>query len=116
MNWKYTERLKQINFLIKNKATGSPKEMAKKLGLSERAWFKVRDMLIYDLGLPIAYCTTKKTYYYTEEGSFEIGFKRISKDKSNDINGGHKIFFGHCTFSSVSAFSFESPFNIGRRY
>lgn len=83
------ERLKKIDQLILRKATGSPKELAKKLGISERAWYKLRDQLINDLDLPIKYCHYRRSYFYTEEGEFIIGFKRIDKKKSQQINGGY---------------------------
>jgi predicted DNA-binding transcriptional regulator YafY len=85
---KYAERLKQINYHIKQHGTGTPKEFAKKLGITERSWYKLRDSLIHDLGLPIAYCHIKRTYYYTEDGSFEIGFRKITNDKKSKIAGG----------------------------
>jgi predicted ArsR family transcriptional regulator len=31
-------RVERIDFLIRKKSTGTPKELAKKLGLSVRAW------------------------------------------------------------------------------
>jgi hypothetical protein len=75
---KFISRLNYINYLIKTKSTGTPKQLARKLGLSERGWHKLRHELVNDLDLPIAYCNTKKTYYYTMEGNFEIGFKKKS--------------------------------------
>ena len=118
MLWKYTERLNQINYLIKQKATGCPKEFAQKLGITERAWYKLRDSLIHDLELPIAYCPIKRSYYYTEEGSFEIGFKKLSENKKSNISGGNisSNFFAQCTFNSVAHFSFVSPYDIVRSY
>lgn len=118
MLWKYTERLSHINHLIKQKATGCPKEFAKKLGITERAWYKWRDSLVNDLGLPIDYCPIKQTYYYKEEGTFEMGFRRMSDDKKANISGGNIFsnFFTHCNFSSVSHFSFVSPHDIVGSY
>ena len=115
---KYTERLLRINYLIKQKATGCPKEFAQKLGITERAWYKWRDSLINDLGLPIDYCPIKRTYFYTEEGTFEIGFKKLSDSQMAQISGGNIFsnFFSHCTISSVSHFRFVSPYDIVRGY
>jgi hypothetical protein len=75
---KLQHRFVYLNYLLKNKATGTPKELASKLGLTERAWYKLRDQLVNDLELPIAYCNERRSYYYTEEGSFEFGFRRFS--------------------------------------
>ncbi len=72
MLFKLRQRLSYLNQLIKQRATGSPKELARKLGITERAWYKLRDELINDLNLPIDYCPHSRSYVYTEEGSFEI--------------------------------------------
>lgn len=92
MIWKYYQRLRYINQLIKTKATGTPKELAHKLGITERAWYKLRDELVNDLNLPIQYCPHNRSYVYTEAGSFEIGFKKLSDDQSANLNGGRNIF------------------------
>jgi hypothetical protein len=73
---KLQQRMEYLNYLLKNKATGTPRELATKLRITERAWYKFRDQLINDLQLPIAYCPKQRTYYYTEPGSFEFGFKK----------------------------------------
>jgi predicted DNA-binding transcriptional regulator YafY len=88
MIYKLTQRLTYINHLIKTQKTGSPKEMAEKLGVSERCWYKLRDELVNDLQLPIAYCNYRKTYYYTTDGNLEIGFKPLNADKAEKIKGG----------------------------
>jgi hypothetical protein len=91
MLFKLRQRLSYLNQLIKQRATGSPKELARKLGITERAWYKLRDELINDLNLPIDYCPHSRSYVYTEEGSFEIGFKKIPPDKAANLNGGKSI-------------------------
>ena len=88
MLWKLHQRLTHIDRLIRLKATGSPKELAKKLCITERAWYKFRDELINDLHLPIAYCPHSRSYIYTEAGSFEIGFRKLPKDETANLNGG----------------------------
>lgn len=80
-----------LNHLIKQRATGSPKELSRKLCITERAWYKLRDELINDLNLPIDYCPHSRSYIYTEEGSFEIGFKKILPNKAANLNGGKAV-------------------------
>lgn len=92
MLFKVHQRLTYLNHLIKQRATGSPKELAKKLCITERAWYKFRDELVNDLNLPINYCPHSRSYVYTEEGSFEIGFKKIPPDKAANLNGGKGMF------------------------
>lgn len=88
MTLKILNRLEQIDHLIRTKATGTPKEMAQKLGISERAWYKIRDELINDLNFPIAYCSIQRTYYYTASGKFEAGFKYMTNEQKENLNGG----------------------------
>ncbi len=83
---KICQRLIYLDRLIKLKATGTPKELSQKLGVTERAWYKYRDELINGLNLPIVYCSFCRSYIYTEEGSFEIGFRKINDDENEDLN------------------------------
>ena len=91
MLFKLRQRLSYLNQLIKQRATGSPKELARKLGITERAWYKLRDELVNDLNLPIDYCPHSRSYIYTEEGSFEIGFKKIPPDTAANLTGGKAV-------------------------
>lgn len=83
MLYKLLNRLAFLDLLIRKRATGCPKELAKRLGITERAWYKIRDELINDLGIPIAYDPHTKTYYYTEAGQFVSRFVR--KSDADDI-------------------------------
>jgi hypothetical protein len=93
MLWKICQRLTYLDRLIKMKATGTPKELAQKLGITERAWYKYRDELVNDLELPINYCPYTRSYIYTEEGNFEIGFRKLLKDETANLNGGKTTFY-----------------------
>ena len=93
MLFKLRQRLSYLNQLIKQRATGSPKELARKLCITERAWYKLRDELVNDLNLPIDYCPHSRSYIYTEEGSFEIGFKKIPPDTAANLTGGKSSFW-----------------------
>jgi hypothetical protein len=101
---KYLNRLEQIDYLIRNKATGTPKEMAKKLGICERAWYKLRDELVNDLNLPIAYCSIQRSYYYTISGKFEVGFKYLTDDKKEKLQGGRSILRNYTSILSIFNF------------
>jgi hypothetical protein len=99
MLFKLRQRLSYLNQLIKQRATGSPKELARKLGITERAWYKLRDELVNDLNLPIDYCPHSRSYIYTEEGSFEIGFKKLPPDKAANLTGGKAVLATFIHFS-----------------
>ncbi len=104
MLWKLHQRLTYLNQLIRTKATGSPKELAKKLCITERAWYKFRDELVNDLNLPINYCPHSRSYVYTEEGSFEIGFRKLPKNESEKLNGGKGVLatFSHYFWQKIA--------------
>jgi hypothetical protein len=86
--FKLTNRLQYLNHLISKKCTGTPTQLAEKLGLSERGWYKLRDELVNDLELPIEYCNYRKSYQYTQEGNFEIGFKPLTDKQKENLSGG----------------------------
>ncbi len=108
MIFKVQQRLVYLNKLIKLKATGTPKELAQKLELTERGWYKLRDELVNDLNLPIAYCPFSRSYVYTEDGSFEIGFKKLNPDKTANLNGGRmQMVLFTSIFSTTNSWYFK---------
>jgi len=66
-------RLNRIDQLIRIKGTGTPAELADKIGISERSTYEyIR--LMKDFGAPVLYSRERKSYYYQEEGRFLISF------------------------------------------
>ena len=63
-----------MHYLIKNKATGTPDQFARKVGLSRRSLFLWIEQLKDDFNFPIAYDPDRKSYFYTSEGEFVFGF------------------------------------------
>ena len=64
---KYIDRLRRIDFLLRTKAAGNAKSLAKKLHLSRSCALEyLKEMK--ELGFPIKYCSKRKIYYYDEEG------------------------------------------------
>lgn len=74
----YVNRLQKLDRLIRLKATGNPKELAKKLGLSERIIYEYINTM-KEMDAPIRYSFTYRSYVYTEEGNFNLGFKVVSE-------------------------------------
>ena len=66
-------RLEQLDNLIRLKATGDPKTLARKLNISLRAVYDYINVL-KSLGAPINYNRHKGTYYYDEQGHFHFKF------------------------------------------
>lgn len=60
---KQIERLRQAHKLILNGQTGTPKEFAMRLHISERRLFDIIDDM-RSMGAPIQYSRIQKTYYY----------------------------------------------------
>lgn len=88
------EKLEKINTLIRLKATGTPKDLAKKLNTTKRTVFRIIKQL-KEMGCPIYYDKQRGSYCYEEKGKlvfkFEansIDFKTIEETK----NGGGKCF------------------------
>ena len=70
------QRLSRIDQLIRIKGTGTPSELAGKIGISERSLYDYLKIL-KEMGAPVKFSRNRGTYYYNEEGRFRISF--ISK-------------------------------------
>ena len=68
------QRLRRIDQLIRVKSTGTPAQLAGKIGISERSTYEyIR--LMKEFGAPVEYSRQRKSYYYKEEGTFTISFQ-----------------------------------------
>ncbi len=57
--------LQRTQDLIRRKATGTPRELANRLEICERTWYRILEEL-KDTGLPVAYCKERQSYYFAE--------------------------------------------------
>lgn len=90
---KLVNRFIYLDALLKKRATGTPGQLAQRLGLTERAWYKLRDELVNDLDVPIAYDPHAQTYYYREEGQLVFTFQRkLTTDDMEKLEGGRWLF------------------------
>ena len=62
-------KIKQFIQLVEKERTGSPKEVAKKLLVSDRMIHNYVNVLRTHFDAPIEYNRYKKSYCYTEEGA-----------------------------------------------
>ena len=60
--YEYQEKLNRIQELAEKKATGSPKELAIRMNMSERTLFRFVQN-IKEQGIPMEYCRKTNTYY-----------------------------------------------------
>jgi predicted DNA-binding transcriptional regulator YafY len=72
-------RLERMDQLIRLKATGSPKEFAARLQISESMMYNYLDLL-KSLGGPIRYCKQAGSYEYASPVRLELGY-RTEKNK-----------------------------------
>jgi len=92
---KQLERLRKIHQYIKMENTGTPKEFALKLQLSESQLYNVLDDLKIK-GFPIIYSRTSKSYLYTNDCELKIQYsvELLTTQEKIKIAGGYlKNFF-----------------------
>ncbi|HYW96555.1 MAG TPA: HTH domain-containing protein [Bacteroidales bacterium] len=69
----FINRLKRIDFLVYTRTTGTPSELAVKLGISVRSIYDyINDMR--ELGAPVVWSNNDRSYVYIEEGRLHISF------------------------------------------
>ena len=71
----------RIDSLIRLKVTGSPECLAGTIGVSRRQLLKILKDMKEHFHAPIKYNSLRKTYIYTEEGCFSIGFQKSKKEE-----------------------------------
>ncbi len=112
---KLLQRFEYLDRLIRFKNTGTPAELAEKLGVSESTLFQCLKELREDLQMPIAYDADKQSYVYTEEGKFFMGFlRKLSHDEMAKIKAGtsyvsSKNFYENFTKKLCTPILSESP-------
>jgi len=75
----YLERMHRIDRLIRLSATGSPNQLAVKLGISKRMVYKYLDEM-KKLGAPIEYDKCRNSYIYTAQGQLLVAFNSSEKN------------------------------------
>jgi predicted DNA-binding transcriptional regulator YafY len=69
----YFDRLQNIDRLIRVKGTGTPKQLAQRLHISESLLYEYLSFM-KEQGAPIAYCKNRRSYYYECQGGFNLRF------------------------------------------
>jgi len=85
------KRLERVDQLIRMKATGSPKDLAQRLSLSERSIYDLINQM-KSLGAPIIYNSLRGSYEYEESGQFRCQLT-FEKGMHQRISGGISEFF-----------------------
>jgi predicted DNA-binding transcriptional regulator YafY len=68
---KFISRTRRLDYLIRRKSTGSPAQLANRLGVSEATIYRYIQEL-KDMGAPIKYCRERQSYKY--EKDYELEF------------------------------------------
>lgn len=89
--YNYINRIERMDSLIRRKSTGTPKELAQKLNISERWLYIFLDELRTELDCPIRYDRRRRSYIYEIPGRVTIGFKsEIEIEEMKKVSGGRK--------------------------
>jgi len=79
----------RLHKLIEDETTGTPKEVANRLHISERLVYLMIDQL-KDYDAPIAYDRSRKTYYYSEYFDLDVNISVCIRNKQEKT----ELFFG----------------------
>lgn len=77
-----TELIQRVDRLIRMKATGTSRELAKRLGISKTTVYEIIEIMKY-MGADIDYCNKKRSFFYLTDKVLAIGYvkhDRISKN------------------------------------
>lgn len=88
-NLKTLERLQQLHQLIVNENTGTPKELASLMRISERSVHLLIEQL-KDYDAAICFSRSRKTYYYCEDFELQVSIS-VSVLTNNEVT---QIFGG----------------------
>ena len=90
-NIRNIERIQRIHALIESETTGTPRELALRMHISERMVYHLIEQL-RDYNASIKYDRSRKTYYYQEEFELlvKISVSVISNKETTQIVGGNR--------------------------
>lgn len=66
-------RITKIDHLIRIKGTGTPKQLAQRVNISESTLYLYISRM-KEMGAPIAYDSSRNTYFYQFDGKFNFRF------------------------------------------
>lgn len=86
---RYFERLQAMDSLIRKKCTGNLDEFSSRMRMS-KSMLKIYIREMKELGFPIEYCKTRRTYHYDEDGRMvkNLFIRTINDTELKTIKGG----------------------------
>lgn len=90
---KQLERLQQLHQRIEEENTGTPKELAKFMNISERLLYNLIEEL-KEINAPVCYNRSSKTYYYDNDFELKISISvtALSNNEVLQLFGGSYFF------------------------
>jgi predicted DNA-binding transcriptional regulator YafY len=76
----YRTKIKMLDQMIVAGNTGTPRECAEKMGMSERSLYSLISQMKSALRTPIEYCRERQTYYYSRPGYLRMCFVPDAKN------------------------------------
>ncbi|HEX2970332.1 MAG TPA: hypothetical protein VHO46_14635 [Bacteroidales bacterium] len=67
-------RIERLDYLIRNRATGTPAELAIKLGMSKSQTFLLLKLIKEKMKAPVFYSRAHQSYCYDKDVRFTFGF------------------------------------------
>ncbi|MEI6275753.1 MAG: HTH domain-containing protein [Prolixibacteraceae bacterium] len=85
----HIQLIERVDQLIRLRATGSPRNLARRLAISEASLYRLIETL-REMGAPIEFSVCYQSYVYSSEVKFICGFfqKELSNKEIQIINGG----------------------------
>ena len=112
--FKYMERVKYMDYLIRKSATGTALDFARKMNIS-RAVLMSHIAELREVGAPIVYCSERQSYQYSEKWCVSMYFNNEppQSESIGYIKGGIRENFSYLFLESeytrLATYSFASP-------
>lgn len=95
-------RLTRIDYLIRIKGTGTPVQLAEKLGISERTVYEYLN-LMKEFGAPIKFDPYRESYFYEIDGHFMVSFFSLPEEKDEaSVKPQRKRLSSHSDYDSAA--------------
>jgi len=98
---KNLERLQRLHLLIENERTGTPKELALRMHISERLIYNLIEQLKdYDAG--ICYDRSRKTYYYCDDFQLQVNISVLIRSNNETTKILGDTYFQEATNPNIA--------------
>jgi biotin operon repressor len=91
--FEYLDRISMMHKLVSRQKTGTPEELAQRLGVSRTSLYELIDEL-RSRGAPISYSKSSKTFFYRQPYDITVTctLKPLAYNEAKEHSGGIKIF------------------------